>query len=148
SLLRPGGFLIAVEVTGTMLREPGLMGGLEGWWLGCDDGRFPSPGVPAKKWHDLLQRNGFSGIESIVYDMPDVSRHNCSVFVTQATDERLDLLRDPLASVHLVPESKVLIVGGQSLPVAKAVRRAEKLLRRWTPHVAIVASIDALDPSE
>jgi aspyridone synthetase (hybrid polyketide synthase/nonribosomal peptide synthetase) len=47
SLLCPGGFLVAVEVTGIMLRETGLMAGLEGWWLGADDGRFPLPGISA-----------------------------------------------------------------------------------------------------
>ncbi|PKX89195.1 lovastatin nonaketide synthase [Aspergillus novofumigatus IBT 16806] len=148
SLLRPGGFLIAVEVTGNMLREPGLMGGLEGWWLGVNDGRFPCPGISAKEWHDVLQASGFSGIDTIIYDMHDVSRHNCSVFVTQAVDERLDLLRDPLASIDLIPEARVMIVGGQTLHVSKAVRRAEKFLRRWTSHVSICVSIDALHSSE
>lgn len=79
SMLRPGGFLVAVEVTGTMLRETGLMGGLEGWWLGVDEGRFPFPGISAAAWDQLLRDNGFSGIDSITYDLPDVSRHSCSV---------------------------------------------------------------------
>ena len=148
SLLRPGGFLIAVEVTGNMLRETGLMCGLEGWWLGADDGRFPGPGISAKEWHDVLQASGFSGIETIIYDMPDLSRHNCSVFYTQAVDERLELLRDPLSSIELVPEARVLVVGGQTLPVSKAVRQVEKLLRRCTPFVTTCASIDDLYASQ
>ena len=148
ALLRPGGFLIAVEVTGTMLREPGLMGGLEGWWLGCDDGRFPSPGVTAEKWHEVLQSTGYSGIESIVYDMADISRHNCSVFVTQATDERFEVLRDPLAATDLIPETRVIVVGGKTLPVSKAVKRLERFLRRWTPDIMHFDSFENLDLAE
>ncbi len=147
SLLRPGGFLIAVETTGNMLRETGLMAGLEGWWLGADDGRFPGPGISVKGWHEVLQESGFSGIETIIYDMPDVSRHNCSVFYTQAVDERFELLRDPLSSMDLLPETRIMIVGGQTLPVSKAVRQIEKLLRRCTPTLTTCASIDDLDPS-
>ena len=148
SLLRPGGFLVAIEVTGNMLRETGLMGGLEGWWLGADDGRFPGPGISAKEWHGVLQASGFSGVETIIYDMPDVSRHNCSVFYTQAVDERLEVLRDPLSSLDLVPEARILVVGGQTLPVLKAVRQVEKLLRRCTPFVTTCASIDDLYASK
>ena len=146
-LLRPGGFLVAVEVTGTMLREPGLMGGLEGWWLGEDDGRFPCPGISANGWHDVLQKAGFSGVDSIIYDMPDVKRHNCSVFVSQAVDEQFDILSDPLLSIELVPEKPVLIVGGRTLPVSKAIRRAEKLLKRWTSRLTVCNDIDSLNPS-
>ncbi|KUJ09018.1 lovastatin nonaketide synthase [Mollisia scopiformis] len=147
SLLRPGGFLLAAEVTGTMLRETGLMGGLEGWWLGVEDGRFPCPGVSAKEWDDILLANGFSGVESIIYDFPDISRHNCSVFITRAFDERLELLNDPLALVGPIPESRVLILGGQTMSVSKVVRQAGKLAKRWTPQITICPNIDALDPS-
>lgn len=147
SLLRPGGFLIAVEVTGTMLREPGLMGGLEGWWLGCDDGRFPSPGISAEKWHELLQSTGFSGIESVIYDSPDISRHNCSVFITQATDEELEILRDPLGSASTIPNTTALIIGGRTLSVSKVAKRAEKLLRRRVREVLLCNSFESLDPA-
>ncbi|KAI1873032.1 uncharacterized protein JN550_003285 [Neoarthrinium moseri] len=148
SLLRPGGFLVAVEVTGTMLREPGLMGGLEGWWLGVDDGRFPCPGISAKSWHDVFQSNGFSGVDSIAYDFPEVKRHNCSVLITQAVDEKYDVLRNPITSIDAVPETQFLIVGGATLPVSKAVRRVEKMLRRWTPRIKAFNSVADLDPSE
>jgi aspyridone synthetase (hybrid polyketide synthase/nonribosomal peptide synthetase) len=148
SLLRPGGYLILVEVTGNMLRDPGLMGGLEGWWLGEKDGRFPKPGVSAKEWDRILSTTGFSGIDSITYDFPDISRHNCSTFVTQAVNEQFALLSDPLSSVELASEPHVLIVGGSALPVMKAARRAEKLLKRWTPHISTCASIESLDPSQ
>ncbi|KAI1387791.1 lovastatin nonaketide synthase [Hypoxylon trugodes] len=148
SLLRPGGYLVAVEVTGTMLREPGLMGGLEGWWLGTDDGRFPCPGVSAKEWHNVLQETGFSGVDSVMYDMPDTARHNCSVFVTQATDDDFKTLQDPLSSLDLVPEAPVIIVGGQTLAASKFAGRIERILRRWVSQVIRYTTLDDLNPSE
>jgi SAM-dependent methyltransferase/NAD(P)-dependent dehydrogenase (short-subunit alcohol dehydrogenase family) len=150
SLLRPGGYLIAVEVTGSMLREPGLMGGLEGWWLGEEDGRFPSPGISSKGWDQVLHQTGFSGIDTIAYDMSDIARHNCSSFVTQAIDERLEVLRDPLARMDLVPEvsGPVLILGGQTLPVSKCIQRAQNLLRRWTPQIQIFTDLENLEKAQ
>jgi aspyridone synthetase (hybrid polyketide synthase/nonribosomal peptide synthetase) len=91
ALLRPGGYLIAIEVTGKMLRETGLMGALEGWWLGVTEGRKNGPGISAREWDDLLQANEFSGIEFSAYDHPDASRHSCSVFAAQAIDDRFSL---------------------------------------------------------
>lgn len=147
ALLRPGGYLIAVEVTGSMLRESGLMGGLEGWWLGGPDGRFPGPGISDRKWHSVLQRTGFSGIDSIVYDMPDTARHNCSVFVARAVDQHIELLDDPISSIHHIPESPVLILGGKSLEGVRLVDRARKLLKRCTSSITVCGSIEELDPS-
>ncbi|KAL3477706.1 lovastatin nonaketide synthase [Aspergillus californicus] len=149
SLLRPGGFLVLVEVTGGMLRETGLMAGLEGWWLGVDDGRFPSPGITVKAWDDLLRKTGFSGVDSVAYDMPVVAMHNCSVFVSRAIDERFELLRDPLAGIDLLPEKEtpLVIIGGDTLPVSRAIRRIEGLLRRWTRQIVKYTTIDTIDPS-
>ncbi|KAL4734223.1 lovastatin nonaketide synthase [Aspergillus similis] len=147
ALLRPGGYLVAVEVTGSMLRESGLMGGLEGWWLGGPDGRFPGPGICDREWHSVLQHAGFSGIDSIAYDMPDIARHNCSVFVTRAVDERTALLDDPLASTHHTPKTQVLILGGKSLRTAWIVDRAQKLLKQFTSSVTLCRSIEDLDLS-
>lgn len=147
SLLRPGGFLVAVEVTGTMLRETGLMGGLEGWWLGIDEGRFPSPGISATAWDELLRKCGFSGIDTIAYDLSDVSRHNCSAFVTQAVDDRISLLRQPLAPASLcsVPEAQILILGGRTQAVSQAVSQIQQLLQAWTPHISSCASLEDVD---
>ncbi|KAI4160859.1 MAG: hypothetical protein LQ342_005384 [Letrouitia transgressa] len=65
TLLRPGGYLILVEVTGDLLRMPFLMGGLPGWWLGVNEGRRLSPGISLVQWDELLQATGFSGVENV-----------------------------------------------------------------------------------
>ena len=146
ALLKPGGYLILVEVTGDLLRMPFLMGGLPGWWLGADEGRRLSPGVSPVKWDELLQANGFSGVDNIVHDMPDSVRHSCSVIVSQAIDEKFCLLRDPLSSIEVIPkEEHVLLIGGKTLPVVRKVRDMEKRLSAWKDRITVVRSIDDLN---
>lgn len=146
SLLRPGGFLIAVEVTGNMLRDTGLMGGLEGWWLGVDDGRSGSPGISLAQWDRLLSENGFSEMRSIFHDFPDPSRHNCSVFVTQARDGLLNLLIDPLSTMSCPePTSEVLVIGGKTEAVSSSAMKLTSLLRGRMSQVTVLTSIDEVD---
>ena len=147
-LLRPGGFLLAVEVTGNMLRETGLMGGLEGWWLGADDGRFPTPGLSPRDWDQTLIATRFSGIASIFYDCSEVAKHNCSAFYTQAVDDRIEALNDPLACGAVDRSTRFLIIGGESLPVNKIVQRAKRILNRITDQVATCVSLEKLQPGD
>lgn len=146
ALLRPGGYLIAIEVTGNMLRETGLMGGLEGWWLGVEDGRRMGPGLNSRQWDEILQQNGFSGIDCISYDHPDLARHSCSAFSTQAVDSRIETMRDPLSSIELIQESPLIIIGGTSLAVSKLVLRSTKTLRRWSSDIRTYNTIEELEP--
>ncbi|KAM0577333.1 hypothetical protein ACHAO2_005321 [Verticillium nonalfalfae] len=147
ALLRPGGHLIAIEVTGGMIRETGLMGGLEGWWLGTGEGRKMGPGIDPREWDSILEENGFSGVDCITHDHPDTARHSCSVFATQAVDERVEVLREPLSSMSLIPKCPVLILGGKSLAVSKLARRTAKILSLWSPEVRTCSTIDGLDLS-
>ena len=146
ALLKPGGYLILIEVTGDLLRMPFLMGGLPGWWLGADEGRRLSPGVSPVKWDELLRATGFSGVDNIVHDMPDSVRHSCSVIVSQAVDEKFNLLRDPLSSIEMIPiEENVLIIGGKTLPVVRKIRDLEKRLYAWKDRITVVSSLDNLN---
>ncbi|KAI4210919.1 MAG: hypothetical protein LQ351_006238 [Letrouitia transgressa] len=146
TLLRPGGYLILVEVTGDLLRLPFLMGGLPGWWLGVDEGRRLGPGISLVKWDELLQATGFSGVENVVHDMPDPVRHSCSMIVSQAVDEKFEVLRDPLLLMEKVPlEENVLIVGGKTLPVVRKIRDIEKRLYSWKDRITVVGSVDDLN---
>jgi len=147
SLLRPGGFLIGVEVTGNMLRETGLMAGLEGWWMGIDDGRFPLPGISVQAWDKLLSANGFSGIDSVNYDCPVTSKHNCSVFVTRAMNEQPSRISELSLSNDKGLRSPILVIGGRIPLVQDAVLQAKKLLQGQTLRVDTAAGFDSLDPS-
>lgn len=64
-LLRPGGYLVMVEIIRNDVMRHGLvMGGLPGWWVGENDGRYGGPSITLDQWHKMLRETGFSGIET------------------------------------------------------------------------------------
>ncbi|KAF4539201.1 Beta-ketoacyl synthase [Lasiodiplodia theobromae] len=147
ALLKPGGYFILMEVTGDLLRNPFVMGALPGWWLGAEEGRRLSPGISTVEWDELMQSTGFSGVNAVLHDFPDPTRHSCSVMISQAVDDKFSLLREPLSAVNTFSEEdqNLLIIGGKTLAVSKLVRDTQKLLSPWKKRTTVVASIDALD---
>ncbi|KAF2686198.1 hybrid PKS-NRPS [Lentithecium fluviatile CBS 122367] len=146
SLLKPGGYLLLMEVTGDTLALPFVMGGLPGWWLGVKEGRVRGPGISPVQWDDLLRRTGFSGVEKLVHDLPDPAKHSCSMIVSQAVDERLEILRDPLSFIDSVAlEDRLLILGGTTLAASQLVNGLKKVLARRFEQITVAKTIDLLD---
>jgi hybrid polyketide synthase/nonribosomal peptide synthetase ACE1 len=122
-LLRPGGWLVMLEVTEPdTLRSGAVMGGLPGWWLGASDGRALSPVVPASTWHTMLRKTGFAGIDTMTPtpNKLDRSAWVFSVLASQAVDKRVAFLRRPLSAPP--PKDKpsmtmetLVILGGLTL---------------------------------
>ncbi|KAF2122763.1 hypothetical protein BDV96DRAFT_561328 [Lophiotrema nucula] len=111
-LLRPGGYLVLLEITSHHLPIQLIMGTLPGWFLGADEGRVWAPTISLDEWDALLRASGFSGVDT------SSTPSFCSVIMSQATDETVQLLREPLsvASRHCLPPlGEVLIVGGAAL---------------------------------
>lgn len=132
-LLKPGGFLLLLEVTSDILRVKFMMSGLPGWWLGADDDRRFAPTISAARWHDLLTRTGFSGVDQMVTDQEDVSKHMTSVMLSQAVDPEINLLRNPLAKFEpSLTVERVVLVGGQTTGVHTLAEQVASLLRRWS----------------
>nr|ALQ32891.1 putative polyketide synthase [Fusarium poae] len=150
-LLKPGGYLVLLELTGiTSVRATFIMGGLEGWWLGGDDGRRLTPLVTAMEWDNLLQGSGFSGADTIVYDLPDEAKHCTSVIVSQAIDDDFLRLREPLSYKSDFPSltDPLIIIGGKKLWTSKVISEVQKLLpRSWKRQIKLVESIDKIDAS-
>ncbi|UZP36441.1 hypothetical protein NXS19_004257 [Fusarium pseudograminearum] len=95
-LLKPGGFLVLMEILGNDVMRIGLvMGGLPGWWVGKDDGRRWGPTITLEEWDTLLKGTGFAGVDTNT-PMPDKVQMPGSVFMAQAVDDRIAKLRDPL----------------------------------------------------
>ncbi|EHK20225.1 putative PKS-NRPS protein [Trichoderma virens Gv29-8] len=93
-LVKPGGYLLLLEITDNdQLRFGFIFGGLPGWWLGHEEERRFSPCVDIPSWDTLLRKTGFSGIDDAT---PHVSTCPLSVLLTQAVDDRVSLLREPL----------------------------------------------------
>ncbi|CCF44299.1 hybrid PKS-NRPS protein [Colletotrichum higginsianum] len=88
-LLKPGGFLLLLEITDVdKVLVPFLMGAVPGWWLFEDKWRAGtySPLLPASKWDQVLRQVGFdTGTEFVFNDMEN--EHLSSVMVARATDQ-------------------------------------------------------------
>ncbi|KAM0441837.1 hypothetical protein ACHAQK_004775 [Fusarium lateritium] len=151
-LLKPGGYLVLLELTGiTSVRATFIMGGLEGWWLGGDDGRRLTPLVTAVEWDSVLRETGFSGADTVVYDLPEESKHCTSLIVSQVIDDDFLRLREPLSykSDFPPPTEPVLIIGGKKLWTNKVISEVKKLLpRSWQRQLQVVESIDKVDPGK
>ena len=118
-LLKPGGYLVALEITNLYTIRIGLlMCAFDGWWLGHEDGRPWGPMVSASRWNTLLQETGFGGIDTIS-DRPPGDLTMYSVFAAQAVDDQISNLRKPLSPVlTLPPFERGVIIGGSSDRVA------------------------------
>lgn len=144
-LLKPGGYLVLMEITGDSLAATYTMGALPGWWLGVEDGRRFSPGVSIPEWDSLLKGTGFSGVDAVTYDSPDLTKHTFSIIISQAVDEKVSLLREPLSAQISFPQEDLLIIGGTTPEVAKLSCDIQDHLHQWRK-IKAVDSFDALDP--
>ncbi|KAJ5266646.1 hypothetical protein N7478_009454 [Penicillium angulare] len=139
-LIRPGGYLMLLEVTNPSMMRFGLvLGGLPTWWMGYSEGRTLSPCVSTSEWDRIMAKTGFSGNELPV-SRNDSFTNPFSVMLTQAVDKRVSFLRDPLALTHETLGAETLtIVGGNSsfttslvLNVKEAVHRHYGKIRLFT----------------
>ncbi|KAF7546390.1 hypothetical protein G7Z17_g8465 [Cylindrodendrum hubeiense] len=152
ALLKPGGFLVLMEVTGMQsVRVTFILGGLPGWWLGADDGRPLGPGVSVVDWDVLLDKTGFSGADTVMHDLTDETKHCNSLIVSQAIDDDFLRMREPLSFMSELPplSEPLLIIGGKKLTTTKMMSEIQKLLPRpWKRHVQTVGSIDEIDAAK
>ncbi|GFF56682.1 hybrid NRPS/PKS enzyme, putative [Aspergillus udagawae] len=142
ALLKPGGYLVLMEITGPhVLRTQFIMGGLPGWWYGVDDGRVLSPAISVEQWNQLLLDTGFSGLDCLRPDMLDEDKHSFSLMVSQAIDEKIQMLRYPTLSTSFAPAGDVLIIGGRTNPTVQIVQEIRRYLASWTDRVQVWNSI-------
>ncbi len=133
-LLRPGGYLLVGELTSTDLLFTGMtVGTLPGWWIGAETGRPWGPLLNLSQWDALLKKTGFAGLETVT---PDISASlPMSVFVAQAVNDQVTLLRSPLAAKERpagVKNDGLAIIGGSTWPVHKLSRAVHDVLdHRW-----------------
>lgn len=143
SLLKPGGHLVLLEgANPDILRLSFTMAGFEGWWLGEQDGRpFGAMTSPAR-WDRLLQETGFSGIDTITSGHDD-GLTGFSVFVSQAVDDQIQRLREPLETgpPAVSPYQDLFLIGGGTLATSKLVSRLRSLLQ---PFFRAVKCIETL----
>ncbi|KAF3799174.1 Polyketide synthase-nonribosomal peptide synthetase [Colletotrichum gloeosporioides] len=116
-LLKPGGFLLLLEVTSVdKVLVPYLMGAVPGWWYFEDRWRKDtfSPLLTTERWHEVLQASGFqTGTEHIFRDMKHPEDHLSSVMVARATDEDWMAFRKcvPTSTAEFSANSLVIVKG-------------------------------------
>ena len=151
-LLKPGGYLVALEYTnGDVLRVAFHTCGFEGWWVGGDEGRIYGPAVSVPEWQSILQDTGFSGIDAITETNHPLSAF--SVFVSQAMDDRVQRLREPLALPHPAPETKsqyedLILVGGETGRTARLADELQTILSPYFRRITRAHAIEVLDTKD
>ncbi|KAK4033573.1 BcPKS5, polyketide synthase [Parachaetomium inaequale] len=145
-LLRPGGYLVALEIVCDHTPVMNLvMGGMPGWWAGAmnDATRRDGPCLTLEKWDALARRHGFGGVDSHV---PVVNKQQWfSVFACQAVDDRVNSLREPLAvpgpnSTDLYGDGarELVIIGGRTPSVRQL---ADDIVTLLGPHYTEITRI-------
>ncbi|KAH7350679.1 hypothetical protein BKA65DRAFT_243259 [Rhexocercosporidium sp. MPI-PUGE-AT-0058] len=148
-LLKPGGYLVMLEIVDNRPLRVGLVfGGLPGWWVGREDGRRYAPTIELTQWNKILKKTGFSGIDTFT-PLDDPLVYLASVFVSQAVDETILTIRRPLSSrVDRIPIANLLIIGGDSMESSRLIEEAEQLLRGRSQHVITATTLDELQGIE
>ncbi|EHK49839.1 polyketide synthase [Trichoderma atroviride IMI 206040] len=143
TLLKPGGFMILNEVTNDGVLPQFISSHLPGWWLGRGDGRLYHPTVDESRWHKELLATGFSGVDAAYRDYHDPKRYLASLIVSQAVDDRISLLRNPMSSKENITQLEHLfIVGGETDKVQNMVRKVEPLFQHIASTVTLVTTLE------
>jgi hybrid polyketide synthase/nonribosomal peptide synthetase ACE1 len=146
-LLKPGGYIICLELTNNDSMRVGLpMGSLPGWWVGAETGRPWGPTVSLPQWDALLRKCGFGGIDTTT---PIQHRLQAStIFAAQAVDDRISFLRSPLASINALPPTeapRLVIIGGEGLATHRIADKVATLLAPRYNDILRVTSFEDLD---
>ncbi|KAL8750373.1 MAG: hypothetical protein Q9184_006446, partial [Pyrenodesmia sp. 2 TL-2023] len=140
-LLKPGGYLLLLEITDNEpLRFGFIFGGLPGWWLGHEE-RPLSPCVDVPTWNEVMRKTGFSGVDSLT---GHVETCPLSVILTQAVDDRVRFMREPLSATKLPELSKayLTIVGGVEAKVSHLGETLRALLAPMYSSVTVLSSVE------
>ncbi|PYI32190.1 hypothetical protein BP00DRAFT_473498 [Aspergillus indologenus CBS 114.80] len=119
-LLRPGGYFL-LQAVGEVARFD----------LYSDIANTMPLTVP--EWHRQLRRHGFAGIDAL---SPSSAGQPLSIIVSQATNERVELLRQPLLSTSSdlgVPE--IVLLGGASISTLRLIENLSVHLSSKCPRI-------------
>lgn len=147
-LLKPGGYLIIQEgFSNNVGRSGAIFGAFHDWWLGRDDGRTLGPLVSVAEWDAVLRQTGFSGVDTCSSTDHPFS-HPTAVFVSQAVDERVAHLREPLTvplpSSLPPPSDELVLIGGKTPLTQNLLAALVPMLERPFSRVTTFASFSDL----
>ena len=138
-LLKPGGYLMLLEITNNEpIRNGFVWGSLAGWWLGVNDGRRWAPTITPGMWHSALRKASFARVDAVTPEIDSVA-WPFSILASQAVDDRVNFLRKPLSSSSpsIFIESLV-ILGNGSLESAHIAEALSDQLRRFCGELTVL----------
>ncbi|KAK4107787.1 putative polyketide synthase [Canariomyces notabilis] len=147
-LLRPGGYLMLLELLRSESMRFGLVVGcLPGWWVGEDDGRKGGPLLTMDEWQSILAETGFAvDTVSEVLDQEDV----WAVLSARAVDEQMvPALINPLPRTLTVPRAKNLLIVGGNNAVCGSVSLRKQVASVVSPYferVTYLEDVSTLSP--
>ncbi|KAJ2993411.1 hypothetical protein NUW58_g1849 [Xylaria curta] len=142
-LLRPGGYLVVIDVTNTTaLRMLFMLSASPILRLGHGDSREQGSIFSEAQWDGFLRDSLFSGIDHSFRDFEQGSAHGFSVMVSQAVDTQILALRDPLNSgsgmIHI---EKLLVVGGHTLAISNMARKLKSTLSPFVQQISVISDL-------
>ncbi|ATY64651.1 Beta-ketoacyl synthase [Cordyceps militaris] len=141
SLVRPGGYLLAQQITNSESAHVGLT--VASVALQPEEvSSTASLVADLGEYDEILRTAGFSGIDTVTPD----STSPFTVFVSQAVDQQILNLREPLQSSKVDLEN-VLLIGGQRFQVSRMVETMKKALAPFAKNVDTIRSLNDLDAS-
>ena len=149
-LLKPGGYLMLLEITNNEpIRTGFVWGSLAGWWLGVNDCRKWAPTITPSMWHSTLRKAGFAGVDAVTPEIDGVA-WPFSIIASQAVDDRVQFLRKPLSSPSPpVYMESLVILGNGSLESAHIAEELSDQLRRFCGELTVLDGLptetEALD---
>ncbi|KAE8153304.1 hypothetical protein BDV25DRAFT_137060 [Aspergillus avenaceus] len=125
SLIKNGGYLILIEVTSNRVWPTLTFGGLPGWWC------------------------GLSGTDIVVRDSEDPSTHFLSLIVSQAINEDVIILREPLQCPQPLPLNETsILIGGRTKQSLKIVLNVQQHLQSFVSRIVQLDGIGDLQKED
>lgn len=145
-LLKPGGFLLLLEITGDVLRTSFMMSGLPSWWPEGDDGRRYGPTSSIPQWTWILKETGFSGVDQVTNDLANDPRQTVSVMLSQAVNKEVMFLRDPLDPPALpISLGSLCLIGRherRKVDITRYIVNSCRILGRGVPSIVLLDRIE------
>nr|QCQ29632.1 polyketide synthase-nonribosomal peptide synthase [Alternaria oxytropis] len=145
-LLRPGGYLIALEaITNYYLATHAIFGTLPGWWAGAEveSWRRDGPALTIDQWTALTRRHNFSGVDTHAPISSPLQAFTVLVF--QAVDSVVHSLRNPLAAGLTPSAQELVVVGGLTPAVSELLGEVTELAGTYFSRVVHRTSLEELN---
>ncbi|KAJ3578897.1 hypothetical protein NPX13_g1668 [Xylaria arbuscula] len=144
-LLKPGGHIIVLELLPAYHTSIGVVfGAFPGWWAGAEEGRVLTPAISVSEWDGLLRHAGFSGCDTTTPQEDDSAQ--LVVFASQAIDEKIAFLRQPLSDTSQPPpvdlqDQHLILIGAEGPHLQDSIVSLQSLLR---PHYQSITYVEQL----